>query len=143
MEGEHLLDDNTSVNAIRLYCYNTTLHHTGIVTSSTMNRGSWTGVYSCEEGDFLGGYDLKSQPEEGALGDNTAANALRMYCKSQGEDVYMESPGNKWGAWLGPSFCRTKMAVCGLMTLVEDDQGGLSDDTALNDVRFLCCDLPE
>ncbi len=65
-----------------------------------------------------------------------------MYCKSQGQDNYLESPGTKWGEWLGPKFCRTQMAVCGLMTLVQEDQGNLNDDTALNDVRFLCCDLP-
>ncbi len=66
-----------------------------------------------------------------------------MHCKSQGEDVYLESPGTKWGDWLGASFCRDNMAVCGLMTLVEENQGAIGDDTALNDVRFLCCDLPE
>lgn len=65
-----------------------------------------------------------------------------MYCKSQGQDVFLEAPGTKWGAWLGPSFCRRETVVCGLMTLVEEDQGTFSDDTALNDVRFLCCDLP-
>ncbi len=65
-----------------------------------------------------------------------------MYCKSQGENNYLEASGTKWGAWLGPKFCRATMAVCGLMTLVEVDQGAFTDDTALNDVRFLCCNLP-
>ncbi|XP_063886877.1 vitelline membrane outer layer protein 1 homolog [Scylla paramamosain] len=141
VEKQHWgVDDDTSVNAIRLYCYNAAGEPTGNVTSSTMNRGSWTGVYSCDEGDFLYGYNLKSQPDQGSLTDDTAANALRMYCRQTSD--YLESPGNKWGSWLEPSFCRSGMGVCGLMTLVEEDQGTFGDDTALNDVRFLCCDLP-
>ncbi|KAK8401793.1 hypothetical protein O3P69_001120 [Scylla paramamosain] len=74
-----------------------------------MNRGSWTGVYSCDEGDFLNGYNLKSQPDQGPFTDDTAANALRMYC-SQSSD-YLESPGNEWGSWLEPSFCGSGMGV--------------------------------
>ncbi|XP_063886878.1 vitelline membrane outer layer protein 1 homolog [Scylla paramamosain] len=131
--------DDTSVNAIRLYCYNAARKNTGNITSSTMNRGSWTGVYSCDEGDFLNGYNLKSQPDQVPFTDDTAANALRMYC-SQSSD-YLESPGNEWGSWLEPSFCGSGMGVCGLTTRVQEDQGIFGDDTALNDVRFQCCDL--
>ncbi|XP_045623447.1 vitelline membrane outer layer protein 1 homolog [Procambarus clarkii] len=140
VEDEHgLLEDDTSVNAIQLFCRTPEGVNTGEVTSSTMSFGSWTGAQLCGA-NFLNGYDLKSHADEGAIGDNTAANALRMYCIDESE--YLEAPGNKWGHWLGPSFCRSGMAVCGIMTRVQEDQGGLSDDTALNDVRFLCCDLP-
>ncbi|KAK3866615.1 hypothetical protein Pcinc_027865 [Petrolisthes cinctipes] len=135
-EEQGALDDDTSLNAIKLFCHTPDGMHTGEVTSSTFNRGSWTGAHICSS--LITGYDIKVQPEERAL-DNTAANALRMYC--DGGD-YLEAPGNKWGDWLGPSHCRTGMAVCGLMTRVDEDQGTFGDDTALNDVRFLCCDLP-
>ncbi|TOF85926.1 hypothetical protein CGJ15_25430, partial [Vibrio parahaemolyticus] len=130
-------EDDTSVNAIQLFCRTPEGVHTAEVTSSEMTWGSWTGSHHCDAG-FITGYDLKSHPDEGAIGDNTAANALRMYCNHSTTD-YLEAPGNKWGDWLGPSFCRSNMAVCGIMTLVQEDQGIFTDDTALNDVRFLCC----
>ncbi|KAG7161747.1 vitelline membrane outer layer protein 1 homolog [Homarus americanus] len=110
----------------------------GVITSLSTNKGSWTGGHVCDSG-FINGYDLKSESENGPR-DNTAANALRLYCIDQTD--YLEAPGNKWGHWLGPVHCRQGMAVCGIMTRVQENQGVITDDTALNDVRFLCCDLP-
>ncbi|XP_066965354.1 vitelline membrane outer layer protein 1 homolog isoform X2 [Macrobrachium rosenbergii] len=132
-------DDDTSVNAIRLRCSTPDGTSVGDVTSDSMNRGSWTGVRACPQGSFLKGYQLKS--ENGGHTDNTAANALRMWCS--GSDQGLESPGTKWGSWLEHVSCKKDKVICGLMTRVEEDQGILLDDSALNDVRFLCCDAPQ
>ncbi|XP_071533792.1 vitelline membrane outer layer protein 1-like [Panulirus ornatus] len=104
-----------------------------------MARGSWRDSDYCQTG-YLRGYDLKSHADEGSIGDNTAANALRMYCTD--ETNYIEGPGNMWGHWLGPSYCHDGKVICGIITLVQENQGTFTDDTALNDVRFKCCDFP-
>ncbi|XP_042891612.1 vitelline membrane outer layer protein 1 homolog [Penaeus japonicus] len=132
------LDDDSSMNAIQLFCRTPGGGHTGEVTSDTMDRGVWTGAHHCL-GGFLIGYDLKSHDDVGAIGDNTAANALKMWCT--GEEEPMEAAGNKWGQWLGRSLCKDGAAICGIMTRVQPDQGTFGDDTALNDVKFLCCDM--
>nr|XP_027232849.1 vitelline membrane outer layer protein 1 homolog [Penaeus vannamei] len=132
------LDDDSSLNAIQLFCRTPGGGHTGEVTSDTMDRGVWTGSHHCL-GGFLRGYDLKSHADVGAIGDNTAANGLMMWCT--GEETPMEAPGNKWGEWLGPSYCKEGYVICGIMTRVQSNQGTFGDDTALNDVKFLCCEL--
>ncbi|XP_071533345.1 vitelline membrane outer layer protein 1-like [Panulirus ornatus] len=140
VEREHgFMDDDTSVNAIKLFCRTPAGSHVGEVTSSSMSRGSWTGSHHCLSG-YLNGYDLKSHTDAGSFEDNTAANALRMYCTN--DPNYIEASGNKWGRWLGPSRCWKGTAICGIMTRVQENQGTFNDDTALNDVRFLCCKLP-
>ncbi|XP_064079441.1 vitelline membrane outer layer protein 1-like [Macrobrachium nipponense] len=139
VEQEHgAFDDDTSMNAIQLFCRTKEGTHTGEVTSSTMGFGSWTGSHHCHSG-YLIGYDLKVHQDAGALGDNTAANGLKMWCS--GDTEPLEAPGNHWGHYIGKSACRPGMVICGLMTRVQEEQGALSDDTALNDVKFLCCDL--
>ncbi|KAK7074719.1 Vitelline membrane outer layer protein 1 [Halocaridina rubra] len=136
LENEHgILDDDTSVNAISLHCSTFDGNHTGEVTSSTMDRGRWTGVKACEAGKFLKGYNIKS---EASASDQTAANGLKMWC--QGSEEALEPPENKWGVWLERANCPGNKVICGLMTNVQDNQGTFGDDSALNDVRFLCCE---
>ncbi|ROT62948.1 putative vitelline membrane outer layer protein 1-like isoform X2, partial [Penaeus vannamei] len=166
------LDDDSSLNAIQLFCRTPGGGHTGEVTSDTMDRGVWTGSHHCLEPSintlnppFNREPPIKalnhpltqnhpsnkellintepsiqqSHADVGAIGDNTAANGLMMWCT--GEETPMEAPGNKWGEWLGPSYCKEGYVICGIMTRVQSNQGTFGDDTALNDVKFLCCEL--
>nr|XP_027229940.1 vitelline membrane outer layer protein 1 homolog [Penaeus vannamei] len=111
--------------------------NTGEVTSSVMNFGSWNAPLTCHEGTFLRGYNLKS---DGTSSDLTAANALRMWCSGPADEE-LDAAGNKWGAWLQRADCQEDKVICGLSTNVQESQGSFGDDTALNDVRFLCCAL--
>ncbi|CAL4150622.1 unnamed protein product [Meganyctiphanes norvegica] len=145
-EDQGNFNDDSALNEIKLFCRSTEGDHTGEVTSSVGEKGIYTGAYHCP-GGFMNGFDLKMEAEHNR-GDNTAANGVRAYCTSGGDPV--EPPGGEWGDWLaeqqfppGPSKCHSNMVVCGLMTLVQENQGSLHDDTALNDVKFLCCHLPE
>ncbi|XP_027229940.2 vitelline membrane outer layer protein 1 homolog [Penaeus vannamei] len=129
--------DDTSVNAIKLFCRDLAGVDTGEVTSSVMNFGSWNAPLTCHEGTFLRGYNLKS---DGTSSDLTAANALRMWCSGPADEE-LDAAGNKWGAWLQRADCQEDKVICGLSTNVQESQGSFGDDTALNDVRFLCCAL--
>lgn len=46
--------------------------------------------------------------------------------------------GGKWGVW-GDMSGSCSDGICAMQTKVESDQGDRADDTALNDVEFLCC----
>ncbi len=71
----------------------------------------------------------------GELEDDTAANDVEFKC-TKGEVISSTNGGKlgSWGEW--SSTCPT--GFCGIETKVELllDAGG--DDTALNDVRFMC-----
>ncbi|XP_042873437.1 vitelline membrane outer layer protein 1 homolog [Penaeus japonicus] len=139
IESEHgAFTDDTSVNAIKLFCRDPSGVDTGEVTSSVMSFGSWSTRRTCQDGSYVRGYMLKS---DGTSSDLTAANALRMWCSGPSGEELIE-PGNKWGGWLDRADCGGDKVICGLMTLVQESQGSFNDDTALNDVRFLCCDPP-
>ena len=71
----------------------------------------------------------------GELEDDTAANDVEFKCRNG--EVISSTNGGKlgdWGAW-SPT-CST--GFCGIQTKVELLLGADADDTALNDVRFMC-----
>ena len=57
VERTNLLDDDTALNAIKLYCRN---HHgyTGSVISSHTDFGEWTDGEYCVQG-YINGYNLR------------------------------------------------------------------------------------
>lgn len=77
-------------------------------------------------------------------GDDSAANAMKVLCSSL-DSTYTyvleaRTDSITWGMYGEYSeSCDPNTAVCGIQTKVEGDQGSLSDDTAVNDVRLYCC----
>lgn len=70
-----------------------------------------------------------------------AANNYKFTCSNQRDGVWMDGEGMNWGYWTEWEDCPTGSYICGIKTQVESSQGGNSDDTALNDAIFYCCDL--
>ena len=68
-------------------------------------------------------------------GDDTAANNIKFRCTS---NPILEGDGTGWGEYGGWSKECRNGGICGIETKMEKRQGK-GDDTALNDVRFLCC----
>ena len=54
--------------------------------------------------------------------------------------VELTGDGETQGSYGGWSVeCPAGSAICAVRTNVEPDQGGLVDDTTLNDATFECC----
>ncbi|XP_007520974.1 vitelline membrane outer layer protein 1 homolog [Erinaceus europaeus] len=128
-----LLDD-TALNGIRLHCSRRTAEcNTHQVESQAGSWGAWSQLQWCPDGSFLVAFSLCVEAP-GAFGDNTAANNVRFRCSDGSE---LQGAGLLWGDfgdWSEPC----PKGACGLQTKVQTPRG-LLDDTALNDVRLLCC----
>ncbi|XP_071518501.1 vitelline membrane outer layer protein 1 homolog [Panulirus ornatus] len=80
--GVGFLDD-TSVNAIRLYCEDRSGTLTGYTISSEGNYGQWRGMRSCGgTGDLLVGMMANVVPDLGTFGDDLGMDNLRMECSN-------------------------------------------------------------
>ena len=69
--------------------------------------------------------------------DDTAGNSVNMICT---DETILQGNGREWGTWSSMVFCPFNTAICGIKTRVEPEN---KDNTALNDVEFFCCELPE
>lgn len=97
--------------------------------------GLWSGRVTCLNNGFLTAFQLRVEPSRGGDEDDTAANNVNFRCNTEEELLGNGMGFGSWGEWSGT--CPN--GICGIETKVEPDQGDNNDDTALNDVRFLCC----
>ncbi|XP_060560877.1 vitelline membrane outer layer protein 1-like [Ruditapes philippinarum] len=97
----------------------------------------------CPDNTFLKEFALQVEDDRHG-GDDTAANYIKFKCGRMDSErptfELEQAPGHGfWGTMGGWSkACPTNSSICGIQTRVEDDQHG-GDDTALNDVKFFCC----
>jgi len=125
--------DDSALNGIWLKC------NTGDILKIDGYWGSWGTWKNCPPGDYFTGARIRSEESQGD-GDDTAANDLNMRCKTDG---WKEGKGQTWGSWGGATQCAGDQWICGLQVKMEPPQGQEKDDTALNQVKFACCDIPE
>ncbi|CAH2272685.1 Hypothetical predicted protein [Pelobates cultripes] len=136
VQGMQGLYDDTALNGIRLHCSEFCVQHEEerkVFRSDAGSWGEWKPIRWCLRG-FMVAFTLRVE-EHKTVGDNTAANNINFMC-SKGE--YLEGEGMIWGSY-GAWSNRCDNGICGIQTKVQENQGLLRDDTALNDVRFLCC----
>lgn len=145
-KSENDTSDNTGGNGVRLSCAtldNTSLITEIIETDSEKEFGVWVGFENCSQttnGTFLVGFKTSVQSDQG-IGDDATLTCLFMQCTNNdyNETLSPDScldEADIFGNW---SYCPDNSYICGLTERYESDQG-LSDDTALNAVRFFCCD---
>uniref|UniRef100_F7CRS6 Vitelline membrane outer layer 1 homolog n=1 Tax=Ornithorhynchus anatinus TaxID=9258 RepID=F7CRS6_ORNAN len=127
-------NDETSLNGIRLFCTNRT-SSAFTIESNIGEFGYWARISWCPTG-FLSSFQLKVESPQGIL-DDTAVNNIRFRCST---GVVLENPGGPYGEYASWSDACPRGGICGLQTKQEPYRGLLWDDTALNDVRFFCCE---
>ncbi|KAL7844953.1 hypothetical protein SRHO_G00234930 [Serrasalmus rhombeus] len=117
--------------------------------------GTWGGREMCPNGYYAAGFSLKvsvlcsswfkkADTDSGSspslynrVARYVAPDLVRFECSGDVRNLVGE--GTSWGEWGGWSkYCRGK-GICGIQTKLEGSQGS-GDDTALNDVKFFCCD---
>ncbi|XP_053699999.1 vitelline membrane outer layer protein 1 homolog [Synchiropus splendidus] len=136
VETNQYLSDDTALNGVRLVCSKDEARtHLYTIESHTGYFGEWSHPQYCPSG-VLTSFQLRVQPHQGLLGDDTAVNNIKFRCSS---NPTLEAPGMQWGEYGLWSRDCTGGGICGIETKMEEYQRGL-DDSTLNDVRFHCCD---
>ncbi|XP_053162238.1 vitelline membrane outer layer protein 1-like [Hemicordylus capensis] len=129
-QGPQAWQDDTGLNGIRLYCTDGT-----IIESQVGKWGTWTEIDRCPKGKLLQQFSLQVDRPRGII-DDTAANNIRFRCQF---GVVLFGRGHDWGKFGGWSKSCAPGFICGIITKMDIDRG-IGDDTALNDVKFYCCD---
>lgn len=96
----------------------------------------WTGIRWCPKDGVLIAFQLRVEPPQG-LGDDTAVNNIKFRCSN---GAVIEGQGEYFGDYDAWSNSCTRGGICGIQTNQEPYGGFFVDDTALNDVRFFCCE---
>nr|CAH0099360.1 unnamed protein product [Daphnia galeata] len=127
------LHDKSALNSIRLFCNDTQGTN---VTSTLGDTGTWELRQNCPRGESLSSFRLRVQPFDSASSDNTAVNSIQFNCT---DGSLLNFNGNTAGNWGEFSADQCETGICGLETRVLPLGGTLTDNTALNDVDFICC----
>jgi hypothetical protein len=133
VEGQQGGGDDTALNSVELQCTDREGGNS-ILSAHPGHWGNWNGWRYCTNNSFIKSGALKV---EGTGGDDTSANSVKVQCTDGSE---MEAPGGApWGGWSGFAACPAGQAVCGIEARIEAPQGG-GDDTAMNGLKFVCCE---
>ena len=128
--------DDTALNSVSLKCRSPGSSWTSqYLYSRTGYWGYWSSPRYCSGTDNpVVGFKVKFERSQGG-GDDTAANDIDLYC--QKDEIISAYVRSDWGSWSTWHRCPSGMAVTGLQTRVESQQGG-DDNTALNGFLIYC-----
>lgn len=134
--------DDTALNAVALYCYDRAGNMVERIVPHPGFWGNWGEGANCPKGSYAVAFKLKVEPGQ-RNGDDTGANSVTFGCSNSNSTVIEASGGGQWGAWT-PNWVTgpPNSAICGVRAKVEG-QLGRGDDTALNDLEFSWCKLPQ
>ncbi|XP_017347668.1 vitelline membrane outer layer protein 1 [Ictalurus punctatus] len=115
-------------------------------TISVLNgqvRGTWGTAVKCPSGTYATGFSLKVLTSQG-FWDDTALNGIALQCsKPVGPTGYVEdyttirTDEGSWGTWTQNIWCPSGV-LKSFQLRVDSYQGVFFDDTAANNIRFMC-----
>ncbi len=129
--------DNSALNNIQLSCSNKKGQYVVVAPADIWGWGQWGAWHKVPGNQLLTGYSLKIEPQK--EGDNTAANDI-LFVKSDGQKLSSSNGGFR-GTWQPNTLCPAGTAISAINVRIEKQQGQNDDDTALNDVKFICSPL--
>jgi len=136
--------DQVGMLGIRLYCGKpgSKSYWKNQSISSTVGHvhdSTW-GITNRCHGGLLIGFNLMGEENRGSRDDAGATN-IRMRCSNQNVGTILGDLQPLLGIWgREDKVCSTKQAICGIQTQVERSANDIS---GLNNVRFLCCNIPD
>ena len=96
--------------------------------------GKWGAEQLCPNGQYVLGFQLKSEKYQGKKPDDTGLNGIKLLCSGGGIVTSKTEQRGKWLAW---QKCKGDEPVTGFQIQIEPRQGG-GDDTAANNVNLWC-----
>merc|ERR1711970_1263745 len=81
--------------------------------------GDWGSYEYCPGGSFVRGFRLKSAPDQGRWGDDTALNAIQLFCGY--EPNFLTSSEADEGTWGNIAWCPDESIVNGLRLDLKED----------------------
>lgn len=117
--------DNTALNGVAFTCASPMCEDQETFDIGMAAQwGTWGSQFVCPNYGYVVGFQMRSQVEQGASGDNTAANNLRIVCNDgSGKLTVYEGDGETLGDWTTPQLCPQGMAVTGTWGKVENGEG--------------------
>ncbi|ODM92212.1 Vitelline membrane outer layer protein 1 [Orchesella cincta] len=113
-----------------------------ITSPPVTNWGLWGTFQRCPFGSYAQGFQLKTEPYQGLFTDDTALNSVKLFCGDpfRPDTAVITSTEGQFGSW-GNIYSCFPGYLNGFQLRVEEYQGN-SDDTATNNARFYCSNLP-
>eukprot|EP00727_Mastigamoeba_balamuthi_P013146 m51a1_g8454 hypothetical protein (739) ;mRNA; r:406705-409478 len=130
------------LSLLLLACLSAADTQRGTAVASGGVWGAWGPWEHCSGPMLAAGLSTKSQAAQGSAADDTAANALRLHCRSPSAPDAAPVPGpvsseGPLGSWDEPLLCPAQAYVAGFRLRRERPQGK-GDDTAVNQAMILC-----
>ena len=107
-------------------------------------KGDWGCVDECPRGQYVYAYSLRSEPYHGVSDDDTALNAVKLYCSSPPSisptepSLTITSTEGQLGEYSGILDCvNPDDPIVGFKMKIEGHQG-YPDDTAANKLDIYC-----
>jgi Vitelline membrane outer layer protein I (VOMI) len=140
--------DDVSVTALDISCLD---RATGQFTGYRMDHefslnnsaNGWynPGVCAWPNKPLVGGRMLLEAPV-GSSADDTSTNGLKISCRGDNNEIDLPR-ATSFGTWRSKVTCPSGTAVCGIATRMEGTAlVGSRDDTAINGLRYACCNFP-
>ncbi len=114
----------------------------GTVSTSAPNGqpwGRWSDIVFCPKDSYVGGYSMRVEPPQGRKNDDTALNAVALYCYDRAGNMVarIEPHPGFWGNWGQVANCPKGTYANAFQLKVEPFQG-TGDDTGANSLKLFC-----